>query len=255
MTGVTFDTLNGTLSQVAGLCLANQALDGREDAEAIYMQAVPVSEAAPAMMTDLVMSLVDGVPPRLWIGNSLRTSTHFDYSSNIAVHVAGAKTFTLFPPDQAANLYPGPLDVTPAGVPISLVEFDAPDLVRYPNYRQALQTAQVARLAPGDALFIPPLWWHHVDTVGPLNMLVNYWWDEIKAPPIEPLTALYTAAVAIQNMPPAQRAAWRALFDYYVFRETGDPVGHLPDPLRGVFRDPPDPRALDRLGRSLNLRR
>ena len=82
------------------------------------------------------MPLLDpGVLPRLWLGNSLRTATHFDYASNIAVHVAGAKTFTLFPPDQAANLYPGPLDFTPAGEPISMVDFDAPDLVRYPFCR------------------------------------------------------------------------------------------------------------------------
>ena len=255
LSGVTFDTVSGTLSQVVGLCLANQAVDGREDAEAIYMQAVPVAEAAPGLVGDLVMPLLDGtVAPRLWIGNSLRTATHFDYASNIAVHVAGQKTFTLFPPDQAANLYPGPLDVTPAGVPISLVDFDAPDHLRFPRFAQALDTAQVARLEPGDALFIPPLWWHHVDTVGPLNMLVNYWWDEAAAP-VEPLTSLFAAAVAIQAMPATQRAAWRELFDHYVFRQDGDPVAHLPETLRGVFGDPPDARALDRLWRLMTLRR
>ena len=198
------------------------------------------------------MPLLDpGVLPRLWLGNSLRTATHFDYASNIAVHVAGAKTFTLFPPDQAANLYPGPLDFTPAGEPISMVDFDAPDLVRYPCFAEALQSAEVARLEPGDALFIPPLWWHHVDTVGPLNMLVNYWWDEVKTAPVEPLTTLFAAAAAIQDMPPAQRAAWRELFNYYVFRASGDPAAHLPPGLRGVFADPPDPRALERLRRTL----
>ncbi|MEI9904556.1 MAG: cupin-like domain-containing protein [Asticcacaulis sp.] len=44
-----------------------------------------------------------------------------------------------------------------------------------PKFHKALGHAQEARLEPGDALFIPALWWHHVRTTGPLNLLVNYW--------------------------------------------------------------------------------
>ena len=30
--------------------------------------------------------------------------------------------------------------------------------------------------APGDAIYIPPLWWHHVESLGQFNVLVNYWY-------------------------------------------------------------------------------
>ena len=35
----------------------------------------------------------------------------------------------------------------------------------------------VADLEPGDAIYIPTLWWHHVRSHSPLNILLNYWWQ------------------------------------------------------------------------------
>src|SRR3546814_14192490 len=68
--------------------------------------------------------------PRVWIGNATHVSTHYDVSSNLACVVAGRRRFTLFPPDQIANLYVGPLDVTMAGQPASMVDLAAPDLTQ-----------------------------------------------------------------------------------------------------------------------------
>ena len=62
----------------------------------------------------------------------------------------------LFPPDQFRNLYLGPIDNTPAGRAVSMVDFHAPDFNAYPRFREALRHALVAELAPGDAIFIPP---------------------------------------------------------------------------------------------------
>ena len=59
--------------------------------------------------------------PRIWLGNRSEVSAHFDLSDNIACVVAGRRRFTLFPPDQVANLYVGPLDHTMAGQPASMV--------------------------------------------------------------------------------------------------------------------------------------
>jgi hypothetical protein len=140
----------------------------------------------------------------------------------------------LFPPDQVANLYLGPWDNTLAGVPCSMVNLEAPDFDRYPRFRHALQHVQVAELEPGDALFIPFAWWHHVESLAPFNVLVNYWWNDQKAP-LNVADSLLHALFAIRDLPPEQRAVWRSLFDYYVFQTSGDPLGHLPPEHRGLM--------------------
>lgn len=76
--------------------------------------------------------------------------------------------------EQIANLYVGPLGHAPTGTPISLVSFREPDFERFPRFREALAAALVAELDPGDALYIPTLWWHHVESLAKCNMLVNY---------------------------------------------------------------------------------
>ena len=61
-------------------------------------------------------------PPSIWIGNRTMASCHFDAPNNIACCVVGRRRFTLFPPEQIFNLYPGPLEPTPGGQAVSLVE-------------------------------------------------------------------------------------------------------------------------------------
>src|SRR3546814_563000 len=95
---------------------------------------------------------------RVWISNRSRIPAHQDLPDNLACVAVGRRRVTLFPPDQLANLYIGPLDFTPAGQAISLVDFAAPDLARFPRFAEALRHAQVAELGPGDAVFIPSMW-------------------------------------------------------------------------------------------------
>jgi len=231
MTGFNFQNTRRTLSQVIDLCLG-----AGEGGDAYYVQATEVDLAVPELAGHLGMSLLDAaVRPRLWLGNSLSTQTHFDMPDNIAVHVAGEKRFTLFPPDQIGNLYPGPIDLTPATVPVSMVQIDDPDFERFPRFREALGAAQEARLEPGDALYMPALWWHHVSTTGPLNMLVNFWWNESRPDIYSPMAGLYMAALSFKHLPPAQRKGWAALVNYFVFDETGDPMAHLPSHVHSLF--------------------
>ena len=171
----------------------------------------------------------------LWLGNRTRIAAHHDLPDNLACVAAGRRRFTLFPPDQVGNLYIGPLDLTPAGQAISLVDFAQPDLARFPRFEQALQQAQVAELSPGDALFIPSLWWHHIEALEPFNVLINSWWRDTPAHMDSPMNALMHTLMSVRDLPPAQRQAWARLFHHYVFDADEDTAAHIPTQARGVL--------------------
>ena len=171
----------------------------------------------------------------IWLGNRTTIAAHYDLPDNIACVVAGRRRFTLFPPEQLPNLYVGPLDLTPAGQPISLVDIANPDLARYPRFAQALEHAQVVELEPGDAVFIPSMWWHQVESLEPFNVLVNYWWRQSPAYLDSPIGALMAALLTLRELPPHQRETWRDMFDHYVFRHTDDTVAHIPPHARSAM--------------------
>jgi hypothetical protein len=173
--------------------------------------------------------------PRLWIGNAAKVATHNDPSDNLAVVVAGRRRFTLFPPDQIANLYLGPLHFTPAGTPVSMVHVTAPDVDRFPRFAAALEAAEVAELEPGDALFIPYGWYHHVEALERFNMLVNYGWNPAREDVGSPWDAMLHGMLSLRSLPASQRAAWRAMFDYYVFQTGDDPAAHIPAEVAGIL--------------------
>lgn len=171
----------------------------------------------------------------IWIGTKSRIAAHNDFPDNLACVAVGRRRFTLFPPDQFSNLYLGPVDNTPAGRAISMVDLHAPDLERYPRFAEAWASALTAELEPGDALFIPSLWWHHVEGLDPFNVLVNYWWRDTPRHLGQPQDALNHALMAIRDLPADEKAIWRELFDYYVFGDPDRPRAHLPEAGRGVL--------------------
>ena len=171
----------------------------------------------------------------IWIGNRTRIAAHYDLPDNLACVAAGRRRFTLFPPEQVANLYVGPLDFTPAGQAISLVDFRQPDLARFPRFAEAQKHGQLAELEAGDALFIPSTWWHHVEALDRFNVLVNYWWRQSPGYMDTPTNALMHAIMTVRDLPPAQRDAWRALFDHYVFDQNEATAAHIPPAARRVL--------------------
>ncbi|SFB76201.1 cupin-like domain-containing protein [Massilia yuzhufengensis] len=168
----------------------------------------------------------------IWIGNRTRIAAHYDLPDNLACVVAGRRRFTLFPPQQVANLYIGPLDLTPAGQAISLVDFHDPDLERFPRFAQAMEHAQAAELEPGDALFIPSMWWHHIEALGEFNVLVNYWWRQSPDYMDTPMNALMHALMSVRDLPLEQRKAWQELFRHYVFEADEGTAAHIPEQAR-----------------------
>ncbi|HEU0100388.1 MAG TPA: cupin-like domain-containing protein [Allosphingosinicella sp.] len=221
------------------------------DPLAMAVQSEPIPELLPGFELENRTDLPDDrVVPRAWIGNRITVAPHYDLKENIGIVVAGRRRFTLFPPEQLANLYVGPFELTPAGTPISLVDLAAPDLERFPRFAEAMAHAQTAILEPGDAIYIPFHWWHAVDSLGPVNFFVNYWWNDARDDIGNPYDALMYALFALKTLPPEQREVWRRVFDHYVFCANGDPAAHLPDRAKGVL-GPATPERLARMRATL----
>ena len=223
---------------------------------ALYVGSTTVDTCLPGFRDANDVSLGDRQAlMSLWIGNRTRIAAHHDLPDNLACVVAGRRRFTLFPPSELPHLYIGPLDFTPAGQAVSLVDFACPDLERFPKFAQALARAQVVELQAGDAVFIPSMWWHHVEALDAFNVLVNYWWRQSPAHMDSPMNALLMAMLSVRDLPPAQRLAWRQLFEHYVFAADEQSREHIPRAAQGGLRplDPDAARVLRaRLLKSLN---
>ena len=217
---------------------------------AMAVQSEFVENLLPGFEEQNRIDLLPTVKPRAWIGNRIRVAPHYDLQENIGVVVGGRRRFTLFPPEQLANLYPGPFELTPAGTPVSMVDPHNPDLDLYPRFAEAMKVAQQAELDPGDAIYIPYHWWHGVDSLEPVNLFINYWWSEAPAGVGGAYDALMYAVYSLKALPPEQREVWRTVFDHYVFGMNGDPGAHLPEHARGILGEP-TPGLLNRMRQTL----
>ncbi len=235
--GLNFTSHEDRLSAFLGELLH---LAGEPQPRGVAVQSEKIPELLPGFVEANAMPLLPGVVPRIWIGNRIRVAPHYDLMENVGVCLAGRRRFTVFPPDQLANMYPGPFELTPAGTPVSMVDPAAPDLERYPRYADAWGQAQQTTLEPGDALYLPYGWWHGVDALEPLSILVNYWWNEAPEGSGGGYDALLHAMFSYRHLPADERAVWRIMFEHYVFGDE-DPAAHLPPHAKGIM-SPPSPR-------------
>lgn len=223
------------------------ASEGKAAAPAIYLASIDVHQFFEGLHEANHVDLGDrSCLASIWMGTPTRIAAHNDFPDNLACVAVGRRRFTLFPPDQFRNLYLGPVDNTPAGRAVSMVDFHAPDFEAHPRFREALRHAQVAELEAGDAIFIPSMWWHHVEGLEAFNVLVNYWWRDTPRWLGQPQDALNHALMSIRDLPPDEKAHWRDLFDYYVFHNGDDVVAHIPEEGRSVLA-PLTPESAGRL--------
>ena len=188
----------------------------------------------------------------IWLGNRTRVAPHFDFPDNIACCVIGKRRFTFFPPEQLENLYIGPIDLTPAGQQISLVDLANPDLEKFPKFKQAMDAAIIADLEPGDAVFVPSMWWHQVEGLSDINGLVNFWWRTTPEFLGSPTAPLLHALLSLKSLPVEQREAWQRIFNYYVFEQPEGALDHLPDAAKGRLGDINEPIAKQLRAQLLN---
>lgn len=205
--------------------------------DTFYVGSTPTKLCIPKFSQENVLPLLSHIDAieSIWIGNKSRVAAHYDVPENIACVTSGKRRFTLFPPEQINNLYTGRYDFTPAGQPISLVDFNNPDFEQHPKFKEAIKHGLVADLEPGDAIYIPRLWWHQVEGLGDINTLINYWWRDVPDYLPQPTDALKHAMLAIGHLSADEKRDWLSLFEHLVFNQDEQPLAHLPEDKRGAF--------------------
>lgn len=205
--------------------------------KSVYLGSVPTRDCLPGFAAANPLPLLGPeTDPRIWLGTASNVSSHHDTFDNLACVIAGRRRFTLYAPELISRLYVGPIDNTMAGAPVSLAASAPPGSAKeFPLFEEIRDQAWQAELQPGDALYLPKLWWHQVESLAPFNGLVNYWWDACSAGPDLPYTALLFSMITIAERPAAERQAWQAFFDHYVFRSKGHPLAHLPPEQHGLL--------------------
>jgi len=98
------------------------------------------------------------------------TPAHFDEQENLFAQVYGRKRFVLFSPSEYECMYPYP--VHHPNDRQSQVNVHNPDLKVFPNF--AFATPYEAIIGPGDVLYVPSYWWHHVISLDD-SVSVSWW--------------------------------------------------------------------------------
>jgi hypothetical protein len=223
--------LDSVLSEV-------RANEERDPAPVYYVDSCPVDSCLPDFRRENDLKIANYSPRvSLWLGNKTVVSAHFDVPANIACVIMGRRRFTLFPPEQLTNLYVGPLDFNPAGQAISMANLKQPDFEKFPKLREAFQAAFVAELELGDALYIPSMWWHHVEGLDNFNAMINYWWTTVPDYIGGPSDAFNHALMSIKALPESERKSWKNMFDYYIFESKPENFLHIPVERLGVLGD------------------
>ncbi|MCT2529636.1 cupin-like domain-containing protein [SAR92 clade bacterium H921] len=209
----------------------------------LYMNSLTLDNCFPGLREQNTLAFehplfTDNKPlSKVWVGTQSIAAAHYDVPSNLACCVLGKRRFTLFPPEQIHNLYPGPLEPTPGGQVITMVDLKNPDFERFPRVRQALDAAVVVDLEPGDAVYYPSMWWHQVEALSPFNIMINFWWLDAPAHMGNPMDIVMHAMMGLRDRPQAEKQAWREVFDYYVFGSPETPREHLPPSAQGALAD------------------
>ncbi|KAJ0179745.1 hypothetical protein K1T71_004336 [Dendrolimus kikuchii] len=107
-----------------------------------------------------------------WFGPKGTVSPlHHDPKKNLLAQVIGEKQIFLYAPTDSEYLYPHEHELMNNTARVDPRE---PDLTLYPKYASA--KAYYCLLKPGQLLFIPPKWWHFVESLS-VSFSVSFWWE------------------------------------------------------------------------------
>jgi hypothetical protein len=112
----------------------------------------------------------------LWLGSAgTRSGLHYDSQDNFLVQISGRKRASLVSPADSMRTYPFRWNIHK-----SQIDPEHPDLGAFPRFADA--TVWEAELGPGDALFIPGTWWHHLHSLE-TSISINGWYGLPKQTP------------------------------------------------------------------------
>ncbi|XP_017767708.1 PREDICTED: HSPB1-associated protein 1 [Eufriesea mexicana] len=111
----------------------------------------------------------------IWIGSKgAHTNCHQDsYGCNLIAQIHGRKQWLLFPPSSSNFLQPTRIPYEESTV-YSKYNFFCPTKEDEINILKIQDTAKLVTLEPGDILFVPPGWWHYVESLD-FTISVNIW--------------------------------------------------------------------------------
>lgn len=114
----------------------------------------------------------DPVDVMAWYGPKGTVSPlHHDPKRNLLTQVIGEKKLFLFSPTDSENVYPHEHELLNN---TAQIDPRHPNLELYPKYKNA--TPYFCILKPGQMLYIPPKWWHFVESLS-ISFSVSFWWE------------------------------------------------------------------------------
>lgn len=154
----------------------------RIDDRTLYLTEVHLPTTLPELMGDLIVPAIippgSGMPgrqPNAWLsGRGVGKGFHYDNADNVICQVVGQKRIWLVSPDQSNGMYPDDESATHphnsrVRSPLRV------DLAQFPAFADV--ELQVVDLGAGEALYVPPRWWHSTMSLA-RSISVNYWWIE-----------------------------------------------------------------------------
>jgi hypothetical protein len=119
--------------------------------------------------------------PTFWVGAAGSiTALHRDLIHAMSAQIVGRKRWTLYSPDQAELVYPVTLNMLVDGSEACGVDVEKPNLAEHPLFAKA-RPLQVD-VEPGQMLFFPCGWFHHVRALDPVVSVTIGFFDEGQRP-------------------------------------------------------------------------
>jgi len=146
---------------------------------ATYLAQHPLLQQVPALELDIIKPEYCSRGGELrstnaWFGPSgTVTPLHFDPVHNLLAQVVGRKYFRLVSPASSDKVYPFTDGDRKSNA--SQVDIRQPDLQRFPEYAGVRFFDCV--LEAGDMLYLPPRWWHYVQSMD-RSFSLSIWWGD-----------------------------------------------------------------------------